>query len=66
MKFAVKQGLQGMGDERPSGTEVHEFAKVGDGLVLVLVTLWTGGSVVVLLDGKKHLDVNIFTHAGGE
>ena len=64
VKFAVKQALQGMGDERLTGAEVHEFAEVGDGVVLV--AFWAGGSVVVLWDGKKHLDVNLFTHAEGE
>jgi spermidine synthase len=62
--FAVKEALQGMGDAGLAGAKVHEFTNVGDGFVLV--ALWTDGSVVVLWDGKKHLDVNLFTYAGGE
>jgi spermidine synthase len=64
VRFAVKEALQGMDDEGIAGAKVHEFTNVGNGSVLV--ALWTGGSVVVLWDGKNHLDVNLFTYAEGE
>jgi hypothetical protein len=59
VKFAVKQALEGIGDEGLAGAEVREFTKSDDGLVLV--ALWTGGSVVVLWDGKKHVWTSIFS-----
>jgi len=39
---------------------IKEYKNLGDGCVLVC--MWSGGSLVVLWDGKDHVDVNLFTY----
>jgi len=39
---------------------VEEYSGLGDGCVLAVI--WPGGSIVVLWDGKDHVDVNLFTY----
>jgi hypothetical protein len=39
---------------------MEEYTGLGDGSVVV--ALWSGGSVVMLWDGKEHVDVNMFTY----
>ena len=36
------------------------YGGIGDGCVLMAT--WSGGSIVVLWDGRKHIDVNFFTY----
>lgn len=40
--------------------ELHQVADVGDGGVVV--ASWSGGNVLVLWDGRKHLDLNWFSY----
>ena len=40
--------------------EIKEFTDVGDGCVLV--TSWTKGHVILLWDGRNHVDINLFTY----
>ena len=44
--------------------KVQEFTATGDGCVLV--SLWSGGSVIVMWDGKIHIDINIFMYDESE
>jgi hypothetical protein len=61
VKFAVTETLLSMEEDHEAvRTKVHEFKGLGEGSVLV--ALWSGGSVVVLWDGRTHVDVNIFTY----
>ncbi len=54
-------GLELNDDDGDDDEEViHEYLNVGHGCVLM--TTWSGGSVVVLWDGRKHIDVNFFTY----
>ena len=39
---------------------IHEYCDVGDGCVFV--AYWSGGSVVLVWDGRVHVDVNFFTY----
>ncbi len=47
-----------------SGLELSENTikeqSIGDGIIFVAT--WSGGSIVVLWDGRKHIDVNFFTY----
>jgi len=44
--------------DSPSGSaEVHEFSSMGDGCLLVAI--WEGSSVLVLWDGRQHVDINL-------
>jgi len=36
---------------------VHEFSSAGDGCLLVAV--WSGSSVMVIWDGRAHVDINL-------
>ena len=36
------------------------YGGIGDGCVLMAT--WSGGSIVVLWDGRNHIDVNFFTY----
>jgi len=40
--------------------EFREFHELADGTVFFFV--WSGGNVMVLWDGRKHVDVNLFTY----
>jgi len=40
--------------------EFHEFNELADGTVFFFI--WHGGSILVLWDGRKHVDVNLFTY----
>jgi len=46
--------------KRESKIEIEEFENVGDGCMFV--AFWSGGSVVVVWDGRKHIDLNLFTY----
>ena len=39
---------------------IKVYTGIGDGCVLT--TTWSGGSVVVLWDGRTHIDLNLFTY----
>jgi len=43
---------------------VKEFISIGDGIVLT--ALWSGGRVIVIWDGRNHVDVNVCTKAGND
>ena len=58
LKTAIsKTGFPGL--EVSEGT-IKEYTGIGDGCVLIAT--WSGGSIVVLWDGRKHIDVNLFTY----
>jgi S-adenosylmethionine/arginine decarboxylase-like enzyme len=38
--------------------EVHELTSAGDGSILI--AFWPGGSILVMWDGRNHIDVNLF------
>jgi hypothetical protein len=46
--------------EQENNVGVEEFTDVGDGCVLV--ALWSQGHVIVLWDGRDHVDINLFTY----
>ena len=37
---------------------IEEYSEAGDGVVLV--SIWSGGSIIVLWNGKDHVDINLF------
>jgi hypothetical protein len=39
--------------------DIQTFESFGDGVVIS--TVWNGGSLIVLWDGRSHIDVNLFT-----
>jgi len=39
---------------------INIHSGVGDGCIFMVT--WSGGSIVVLWDGRKHIDVNLFTY----
>jgi len=45
-------------------TDIDEFSDLGEGIVLT--TSWSEGSIVVLWDGRNHVDINIFAFEGYE
>ena len=60
----VKKGLEKtllatelLGSEKMN---IEEYKNLGDGSVHVC--MWSGGSLVVLWDGRDHIDVNLFTY----
>jgi hypothetical protein len=59
VKTALENALSGM----PPGTileaEVQELPSAGDGSVLT--AFWSGGSIILMWDGRIHFDMNIFT-----
>ena len=58
IKDALQQTLTTM--EGMDDAVLKEFTNVGDGCVLV--AMGSGGSAVVVWDGRVHVDVNLFTH----
>jgi len=45
-------------------TKIQQCDDVGDGLVLVAT--WLEGTIIVLWDGREHVDVNMFAYDGLE
>lgn len=41
-------------------SNIEEFNDLGDGCLLV--DTWMGGSIIILWDGRNHVDVNLFTY----
>jgi len=46
-------------DGSKSNLVVHEVSDVGEGSIFTI--LWDGGSLIALWDGRKHVDINVFT-----
>jgi len=59
IKIAVEKTLASLDtDDSASGSAtVHEFSSAGDGCLLVAV--WSGSSVMVIWDGRAHVDINL-------
>jgi hypothetical protein len=57
---AVEHALYAMKAQDTSEAELKEYKTPGDGLVLS--AFWHAGNVVVLYDGRKHVDINLFTY----
>jgi len=43
---------------------LEEFSDLGDGCLLI--ALWSGGGVVVIWDGRKHIDINLRSFKGNK
>ena len=61
VKDAFKHTLASMKSKDIASAKLEEFTNLGDGCVLAAV--WPEGNVVVLWDGRKHVDINLFTYA---
>jgi S-adenosylmethionine/arginine decarboxylase-like enzyme len=61
VKDALKHTLSLMTSENMTSAELHEFLGIADGCILV--ALWSGGSAIILWDGRMHVDINLFTYA---
>jgi S-adenosylmethionine/arginine decarboxylase-like enzyme len=59
VKSAVQYALDSMKSSVFSASEIQELEVEGDGCVFVAFCL--GGSVIVMWDGRMHVDVNLFT-----
>jgi hypothetical protein len=56
LEYAIsKSSIPGL-----KGTAAYAATSYGDGLLLV--NIWSGGSITVLWDGRAHVDVNLFTY----
>lgn len=53
----VKTAIPGL---ELSKDTIKEYTDVGEGCLLM--STWSGGSIVVLWDGRRHIDVNFFTY----
>jgi hypothetical protein len=54
----IQEGLS-----RDSGrpTEVHNLSKkIGDGCIFTI--LWSEGSIIIIWDGRLHVDINLFLY----
>jgi len=49
-------------DSTDSIAQVEEFSDVGDGFVVV--AFWSTGRIILVWDGRKHIDINLTTDAG--
>jgi len=56
----LREGLFKAVDSDSENNNVTEFDDLGDGCLLV--DTWRGGSIVVLWDGRNHVDINLFTY----
>lgn len=57
---AVQHALFAMKSQDTAKSELKEYETPGDGLVLS--AFWRTGNLVVLYDGKSHVDINLFTY----
>ena len=56
LEYAIsKSSIPGL-----KGISTYTTSSYGDGLLLV--NIWSGGSVTILWDGRAHVDVNLFTY----
>merc|ERR1712238_340037 len=56
----LREGLFKAVDSDSENNNVKEFDDLGDGCLLF--DTWRGGSIVVLWDGRNHVDINLFTY----
>jgi len=59
VEAGFRSSLQSIDETNMGNVEVHLY-DVGDGCTIV--DLWTGGSVVLLWNGKTRVDINLFTN----
>jgi hypothetical protein len=57
LEDALHHAHSAMKSQDTSGVELEEYKTPGEGLVLS--AFWTGGNLVVLYDGKTHVDIEI-------
>eukprot|EP00555_Chaetoceros_dichaeta_P002053 CAMPEP_0198248886 /NCGR_PEP_ID=MMETSP1447-20131203/544_1 /TAXON_ID=420782 /ORGANISM="Chaetoceros dichaeta, Strain CCMP1751" /LENGTH=1199 /DNA_ID=CAMNT_0043933377 /DNA_START=21 /DNA_END=3621 /DNA_ORIENTATION=+ len=59
IKIAVEKTLASLDthDSSSGSAIVHEFSSMGDGCLLIAV--WSGSSVMVIWDGRSHVDINL-------
>jgi len=59
IKIAVEKTLSSLDthDSSSGSAVVHEFSNMGDGCLIIAV--WSGSSVMVLWDGRSHVDINL-------
>jgi S-adenosylmethionine/arginine decarboxylase-like enzyme len=62
IKKALESSLESL--EVSGAKEILTFEDVGKGCVMA--AWWSGGSLVMIWDGRTHLDVNLFTYDEGE
>lgn len=60
LKRSLKAAVKSANDVSSIVPELREATQVGEGTVIF--GLWPGGSVVAVWDGRKHVDVNLFTY----
>jgi hypothetical protein len=63
VKGLLKQTILAMkmgSDIADDDLKVLDFKSVGEGCVVI--SFWSGGSVVLLWDGRNHVDLNLFTY----
>jgi S-adenosylmethionine/arginine decarboxylase-like enzyme len=57
--IALQYALSNMDSRTFSASEIHELEVDGDGCLLVAFCF--GGSIILMWDGRIHIDVNLFT-----
>jgi len=61
VRDAVEQALFSILNISP---KLDVFSDLGDGCLLI--ALWSGGRVVIVWDGRKHIDINLSTSIGSD
>jgi len=64
VKTALAASLKIMKDSDMDSAEIHPISGIGEGTILFV--FWKGGNLVVLFDGRKHVDLNLYTHEENE
>eukprot|EP00555_Chaetoceros_dichaeta_P012884 CAMPEP_0198259272 /NCGR_PEP_ID=MMETSP1447-20131203/8526_1 /TAXON_ID=420782 /ORGANISM="Chaetoceros dichaeta, Strain CCMP1751" /LENGTH=257 /DNA_ID=CAMNT_0043946639 /DNA_START=240 /DNA_END=1013 /DNA_ORIENTATION=+ len=64
LRVAVEKTLLSVhsADTSSGLAQIEEFPDIGDGCLLI--ALWSGGRVVVVWDGRKHIDINLSSQNG--
>jgi len=57
---ALKETLASLKGFQVTNPVLYRLDSVGDGTISVI--LWSGGTIVVVWDGRKHVDINMFTY----
>lgn len=58
IRDGVKSALLASKVEGTDSIRIHEYDDVGDGCLEI--AFWSGGSAIVLWDGRIHIDINLF------
>jgi|UniRef100_A0A8J9RY90 spermidine synthase len=59
IKESLNSAIRSIVPENTPEVKIEMFTEMGDGCVFV--ALWAEGNIVALWDGRKHVDLNLFT-----